>query len=57
MLDVVVYVHIYHVAISTGTTLRPLGLSEDQMFIFGLQFCSGNSLFIYFTKNSLGWIF
>ena len=38
---------IYDGGISVGTVLRAFGLSGDQMFVFGLQFRSGNPLFHY----------
>ena len=36
---------ICHGGISVDTGLRAFGLSGDQTFVFGLQFCSGNPLF------------
>ena len=45
---------ICHGGISVGTALRAFGLSGDQTFVFGLQFRSGNPLFL--ITNSLGWI-
>ena len=44
---------ICHEGISVGTALRAFGLSGDQTFVFGLQFRSGNPLFLYYEFSRM----
>ena len=46
-------VQICHEGISVGTALRAFGLSGDQTFVFGLQFRSGNPLFLYYEFSRM----
>ena len=47
---------ICHIGISVGTVLRAIGLSGDQTFVFGLQFCSGNPLFHYYEFSRMDFL-
>ena len=47
---------ICHGGISVGTALRTFGLSGDQTFVFGLQFCSGNPLFLYYKFSRMDFL-
>ena len=42
--------------ISVGTVLRAFGLSGNQTFVFGLQFHSGNSLFLYYKFSRMDFL-
>ena len=46
-----------HGEISIGTALRAFGLSGDQTFAFGLQFCSGNPLFPYYEFSRMDFLY
>ena len=47
---------ICHGGISVGTALRAFGLSGDQKFVFGLQFRSGNLLFLYYEFSRMDFL-
>ena len=47
---------ICHGGISVGTALRVFGLSGDQTFVFGLQFRSGNPIFLYYEFSRMNFL-
>ena len=56
MSDIMVMFQICHGGISVGTALRAFGLSGDQTFVFGLQFRSGNPLFLYYEFSKMDFL-